>query len=111
MRQYYSRSLHEVPYLCSFDSRDKGINNTDECHVYHTLREGNQCADFMTKLGVSSNIEFLLHASPPDDWNSLSLMRLELSFLEFSCCFFSCPFLFVLISLVTHKSKKYKKYC
>jgi ribonuclease HI len=31
-----------------------------------TLREGNQCADFMAKLGASSNIEFLLHASPPD---------------------------------------------
>jgi len=32
-----------------------------------TLREGNQCADFMAKLGASSNIEFLLHASPRDD--------------------------------------------
>jgi len=35
--------------------------------VYHTLREGNQCADFMAKLGASSNIELLLHSSPPND--------------------------------------------
>jgi len=35
--------------------------------VCHTLLKGNQCADFITKLGSSSNIEFLLHASPPDD--------------------------------------------
>jgi len=35
--------------------------------VCHTLREGSQGADFMAKLGASSNIEFLLHASPPDD--------------------------------------------
>ena len=34
--------------------------------VSHTLREGNQCADFMTKLGASSNIDLLLHKSPPD---------------------------------------------
>ena len=35
--------------------------------VCHTLREANQCADFMAKLGASSNIKFLLHASPPED--------------------------------------------
>ena len=39
--------------------------------VCHTLRDGNQCADFMVKLGTSSNIEFLLHASPPDDQRHL----------------------------------------
>jgi hypothetical protein len=30
----------------------------------HTLREGNQCADFFFKLGVSSDISFMTHVSP-----------------------------------------------
>jgi len=34
--------------------------------VSHTLREGNQCADFMTKFGASSDIDLLLHESLPD---------------------------------------------
>jgi ribonuclease HI len=32
--------------------------------VSHTLREGNQCADFIAKLGASY-IDLLLHESPP----------------------------------------------
>jgi hypothetical protein len=43
--------------------------------VCHTLCEGNQCADFMAKFGASSNIEFLLHASPPD--NLLHLLKID----------------------------------
>lgn len=35
--------------------------------VQHCLREGNQCADFMAKLGASSNDEYLIHSSPPQD--------------------------------------------
>jgi len=35
--------------------------------ICHTLREGNQCVDFMAKLEASSNIDFLLHGSPLDD--------------------------------------------
>lgn len=35
--------------------------------ICHTLREGNQCADFLAKLGASSEIELLLHASPLED--------------------------------------------
>jgi hypothetical protein len=27
-------------------------------YLHHTLREGNQCADFFTKLGASSDIDF-----------------------------------------------------
>jgi ribonuclease HI len=34
--------------------------------LYHTLREGNQCADFFAKLGSSSDADFLTHASPPE---------------------------------------------
>jgi len=33
--------------------------------VSHTLREGNHCADYMAKLGVSSDVELLRHDVPP----------------------------------------------
>ncbi|XP_024636248.1 uncharacterized protein [Medicago truncatula] len=39
--------------------------------VCHTLREGNQCADFMVKLGSLSNVDLLIHPYPPDDIMSL----------------------------------------
>jgi ribonuclease HI len=34
--------------------------------LHHTLREGNQCADFFAKLGATSDVDFLTHASPPE---------------------------------------------
>jgi hypothetical protein len=34
--------------------------------LHHTLREGNQCADFFAKLGASSDADFLIHTSPPE---------------------------------------------
>jgi len=34
----------------------------------HTLREGNQCADSMVKLGDSSNYELMRHDSPPTEF-------------------------------------------
>jgi len=43
--------------------------------VCHTLREGNQCADFYAKLGANSDNELLYHASPPDDL--LHLIRMN----------------------------------
>jgi len=48
------------------------------CHnftIQHTLREGNQCADFMAKLGDSSNVDFLEHLSPPHDL--LDMIRID----------------------------------
>ncbi|MCI50277.1 glucan 13-beta-glucosidase, partial [Trifolium medium] len=39
--------------------------------LYHTLREGNQCADFFAKLGATSDVDFLTHASPPEDIRDL----------------------------------------
>lgn len=36
-------------------------------NILHTLREGNHCANFMAKLGASSNVAFLEHESPPHD--------------------------------------------
>ena len=35
--------------------------------IYHCLREGNQCADFMAKLGATSNADYITHATPPFD--------------------------------------------
>jgi ribonuclease HI len=39
--------------------------------IFHTLREGNQCADFLAKLGASSNASYSVHQSPPLDLISL----------------------------------------
>jgi ribonuclease HI len=39
--------------------------------LYHTLREGNQCADFFAKLGASSDVDFLTHASPLENIRDL----------------------------------------
>jgi len=35
--------------------------------IHHCLREGNQCADYMAKLGANSNEELSYHATPPGD--------------------------------------------
>lgn len=39
--------------------------------LHHTLREGNQCTDYLAKLGASSDDSLLLHPSPPDDLRPL----------------------------------------
>lgn len=31
-----------------------------DCAVIHTLREGNQCVDFMAKLGADSDVSFMV---------------------------------------------------
>jgi len=33
--------------------------------IHHTLREGNQCVNYMAKLGATSHIDFYAHSSPP----------------------------------------------
>ena len=43
----------------------------------HTLREGNQCADFLAKLGASSDEILLVHPHPPDDLRLL--LRIDAS--------------------------------
>jgi ribonuclease HI len=50
--------------------------------LQHTLREGNQCADYLTKLGASSDVEFITHSSPPVDL--LPLLRTNASGIFFS---------------------------
>jgi len=37
----------------------------------HTLREGNQCVDFMAKLDALSNNELMRHDSPPTELSPL----------------------------------------
>ncbi|KAL5160765.1 hypothetical protein HKD37_07G018193 [Glycine soja] len=40
----------------------------------HTLREGNQCADFIAKLGPSSGVLFLDLYIPPSDMSRLLMV-------------------------------------
>jgi hypothetical protein len=53
----------------------KDLMEQNNVPVYQTLREGNQCADFMVKLGASSDTELFYHSSPPDDL--LNLLRMD----------------------------------
>ncbi|KEH22829.1 hypothetical protein MTR_7g059235 [Medicago truncatula] len=43
--------------------------------VYHTLRDGNQCANFMAKFGASSDSKITIHPSPPK--GLLNLVRAD----------------------------------
>jgi hypothetical protein len=44
----------------------KELFSQSNVSLHHTLREGNQCADFFAKLGAISIVDFLTHASPPE---------------------------------------------
>ncbi|XP_024634721.1 uncharacterized protein [Medicago truncatula] len=50
--------------------------------LQHTLREGNQCADYLAKLGASSYVEIITHSSPPVDL--LPLLRIDASGIFFT---------------------------
>jgi ribonuclease HI len=43
--------------------------------LHHTLREGNQCADYFAKLGTNSDAHLVIHQSPPADL--LPLLRAD----------------------------------
>ncbi|XP_024636323.1 uncharacterized protein [Medicago truncatula] len=45
----------------------KELMEQTQATISHTLRERNQCADFMVKLGASSNYEFMHHDFPPTE--------------------------------------------
>lgn len=53
----------------------KDLLATINFSIHHTIREGKQCADFMAKLGASTNVEFTVHTSPPHDL--LPLLRAD----------------------------------
>ncbi|XP_045797947.1 uncharacterized protein LOC123892169 [Trifolium pratense] len=44
----------------------KDLISQSNVSLCHTLREGNQCADFFAKLGASSDADFTNHDSPPE---------------------------------------------
>jgi len=80
----------------------KDILGSRNFSLQHSLREGNQCADFMAKLGASTDVELTIHSSPPEDL--LPLLRtdkLGASFFFFSVAVFS----FSLFTFVTKKKK------
>jgi len=45
----------------------KDLMTTSNFSIHQALREGNQSADFMAKLGVVSDIDIVIHSSPPSD--------------------------------------------
>jgi hypothetical protein len=45
----------------------KDLIEQNNITISHTLRERNQCADFMAKLGTLSNVDLLIHPSHTDD--------------------------------------------
>jgi len=72
----YTDSLHCVQILNELTPRFhkyatliqdiKDLLNLDwRASIGHTLREGNRCADFLAKIGASSTLEYVDHASPP----------------------------------------------
>ncbi|XP_024636603.1 uncharacterized protein [Medicago truncatula] len=81
----YTDSLQSVTLLTNSISRYhayavliqdiQDLLSSTNFSIHHCLREGNQCADFMAKLGAISNIEFARHTSPPHEL--LPLIRLD----------------------------------
>jgi len=79
--------------------------------LHHTLREGNQCADFLTKMGASSEVVFTVYHSPLAELMSLirndpkgtcfprAWFLSSVSFLSFYALFFC----FVIFASVTKK--------
>lgn len=57
----YAVLIHEIQQLLSHEN----------VSLHHTLREGNQCADFLAKLGASSDEELVMHSQPPEDLRPL----------------------------------------
>jgi len=53
----------------------KDIMSSRNYYLHHSLRKGNQCADFLPKLGASNDIELSIHFSPPEDL--LPLLRTD----------------------------------
>lgn len=45
----------------------KDLLSSRNFSIHRCLREGNQCADYLAKLGANSNEKFTSHATPPID--------------------------------------------
>jgi len=57
----YAVLIHEIQELLSQENMS----------LHHTLREGNQCVDFLAKLGATSDVKMLVHPQPSDDLRPL----------------------------------------
>jgi hypothetical protein len=44
----------------------KDLMSSRQFSLHHSLREANQSADFMAKLGVSNDVDLSVHSSPPE---------------------------------------------
>jgi len=53
----------------------KDLMNSTSVSLHHSLREGNQCANFMAKFGASNDIALYIHSSPPN--GLLPLLRMD----------------------------------
>lgn len=62
------------------------------------MQEGNQCVDFLVKLGASSDFALTIHLSAPDGMSNLLLQ-----------IFLVSAFLFLFLSFIPCKKKKKKK--
>jgi hypothetical protein len=70
----------------------------------HTLREWNQYADFFTKLGVSSDVDFLTHFSLPEDVHDLLINdAMETFYIRDYLLFLFCFVYFFFFFLVSIK--------
>jgi len=65
--------LLRISCLCCPSSEYKAFLSSRNFSIQHSLREENQCANFIAKLEASSNDDFLIHSSPPKDL--LALLR------------------------------------
>lgn len=63
-RHHFSNEVHAIRGL---------IAREWECQIFHTLREGNQCADFFAKKGVASTMKFCMVMQAPHEL-ALSLL-------------------------------------
>jgi hypothetical protein len=78
---FYSDSLHYINLIkgptMKFHSYAMLIQDIKELFdllnvtICHTLREGNQCEDFIAKLGASLDIDLCHHASPSKGLQSI----------------------------------------
>lgn len=56
-RHHFANEVHAIRAL---------LNGNWECHIYHTSREGNQCANFFAKKGVASEVHLnVVMQAPP----------------------------------------------
>jgi hypothetical protein len=78
---YYSDSLHCINLIKGSNIRYqvydvliqdiKELLSQSNITLCHTLREGNNCADFLANFKASSNSDLTIHASPPKGFSDI----------------------------------------